>query len=197
LAILSALKVPTAPLSHQAASSGSVLQNSWRPHLTHATSKDSLQHTPRQDQASFPSPYQQFLSSTTHLDPLLLGLPSKHRLLPTGQPSIFNTIEQAATTNRSSRPLKDGLLFQHLLCSFYGGINFCDLCLEQGIGQITFPIQHLRTPGQVCDLLDIVLSWFQFCAGVGYPVFLQSERQLPHLEGHWLVFLYTSTEPSN
>jgi hypothetical protein len=73
------------------------------------------------------------------------------------------------------------------LCSFYGGIDFRDLRLEQGIGQITFLIRHLRTPGQVCNLLAIVLSWFQFCAGVGYPVFLQPERPLPHLEGHWLV----------
>ena len=73
------------------------------------------------------------------------------------------------------------------LCSSYGGLDFRDLRLEQGIGQITFLIRHLRTPGQVCDLLHIVLSWFQFCAGVGYPVFFQPERQLPHLEGHWLV----------
>ena len=73
------------------------------------------------------------------------------------------------------------------LCSFYGGIDFRDLRLEQGIGQITFLIQHIGTPGQVCDLLAIVLSWFQLCAGVCYPVFLQPERPLPHLEGHWLV----------
>ncbi len=73
------------------------------------------------------------------------------------------------------------------LCSFYGGIDFRDLRLEQGIVHIIFLIRLLRTPGHVCDLLTIVFSWFQFCAGVGYPVFLQSERQLPHLEGHWLV----------
>ncbi len=35
--------------------------------------------------------------------------------------------------------------------------------------------------------LSAILCWFQFCAGVSYPVFLQPERQLPHLEGHWLV----------
>jgi hypothetical protein len=74
-----------------------------------------------------------------------------------------------------------------LLCSFYGVIGFHDMQLEQGIGQITFLIRHLRTPGQVCDLLDIVLSWFQFCAGVGYPVFLQPQQPLPQLEGHCLV----------
>ncbi len=73
------------------------------------------------------------------------------------------------------------------LCSSYGGLDFRDLRLEQGIGQITFLIRHLRTPGQVCDLLQIVLSWFQFCAGVGYPVLFHPERQLPHLEVHWLV----------
>jgi hypothetical protein len=73
------------------------------------------------------------------------------------------------------------------LCSLNGGIGTLYLRLEQGIGRITFLIRHLCTPGQVCDLLDIVLSCFQLCAGVGYPVFLQPEQQLPDLEGHWLV----------
>jgi hypothetical protein len=73
------------------------------------------------------------------------------------------------------------------LCSFNGGIDFRDLRLEQGIGQITFLICHLSTPGQVYDLLNILLSWFQLCAGIGYPIFIQPERQLPHLEGYWLA----------
>ena len=75
------------------------------------------------------------------------------------------------------------------LCSFYGGLDFRDLRLEQGIGQITYIIRHLRTPGQVQhDLLQqITLSWFQYCAGVGFPILLHPELPPPHLEGHWLV----------
>ena len=34
------------------------------------------------------------------------------------------------------------------LCSFYGGLDFRDLCLEQGIGQITCIIRNLCTPGK-------------------------------------------------
>jgi hypothetical protein len=102
------------PLSHQAFSSGSVLQNPWRPYRTHPAPKDSLQHTRHQGKAPLPSPRQKFLSGTTHLDLLLLSLPSKHRLLPTSQSPLLHTIEQTVTTNSSSRPLEDGLLFQHI-----------------------------------------------------------------------------------
>jgi hypothetical protein len=96
------------------------------------------------------------------------------------QPIVPVVLSKMGYCSNSSRILT-------FLCSFYGGIDFRDLRLEQGIEQITFLIRHLCTPGQVCDLLAIVLSWFQFCAGVGYLVFLQPERPLPHLEGHWLV----------
>jgi hypothetical protein len=73
------------------------------------------------------------------------------------------------------------------LCSFYGGLDFRNFRLEQGIGQITFIFRHLHTPGQVHDLLNITISWAQYCAGVGYPIFLYPDRLLPHLDGHWLV----------
>jgi hypothetical protein len=75
------------------------------------------------------------------------------------------------------------------LCSFFGGLDFRHLYLEQGTGQITFLIRHLPTPRQVRDLLLIVLSWLQNCAGVSYAVLKHPSLPLPHLEGHWLVSL--------
>jgi hypothetical protein len=73
------------------------------------------------------------------------------------------------------------------LCSYFGGLGFRNLYIEQGTGQITFIIHHLRTPGQVHDLLLIVLSWLQNCAGVGFPVLERPSYPLTHLEGHWLI----------
>jgi hypothetical protein len=73
------------------------------------------------------------------------------------------------------------------LCSSFGGLNFRHLYIEQGTGQILFIIRHLQTPGQVHDLLLIVLSWLQNCAGVGFPVLEQPSFPLPHLEGHRLT----------
>jgi hypothetical protein len=61
------------------------------------------------------------------------------------------------------------------------------LYIKQGTGQILFIIRHLRTPGQVQDLLLIVLGWLQNCAGVGFLVLERPYLPLPHLEGHWLT----------
>jgi hypothetical protein len=68
------------------------------------------------------------------------------------------------------------------LCSFFGGLDFRHLYIEQGTGQITFLIRHLRTPGQVHNLLFIVLSWVQNCAGVSYALLEHPSNPLPHLE---------------
>jgi hypothetical protein len=73
------------------------------------------------------------------------------------------------------------------LCFYFGGLDFRHLYIEQGTGQITFIIHHLPTPSQVHDLLIIVLSWLQNCAGVRFPVFERPSFPLPHLEGHWLI----------
>jgi uncharacterized Fe-S radical SAM superfamily protein PflX len=73
------------------------------------------------------------------------------------------------------------------LCSYFGGLDFRHLYIKQSTGQIPFIIRHLRTPGQVHDLLLIVLSWLQNCAGAGFPVLERSSYPLPHLEGHWLI----------
>ena len=96
------------------------------------------------------------------------------------QPIITVVLSKMGYCSNTSRILT-------FLCSFYGGLDFRGLRLEQGIGQLTFLIRHLRTPGQVHDLLEIALSWFQFCAGVGYPILLYPEKSISHLEGHWLV----------
>jgi hypothetical protein len=73
------------------------------------------------------------------------------------------------------------------LCSYFGGLDFRHLYIEQGTGQITFLIRHLRTPGQVHDLLLIVLSWLQNYAGVSFALLEHPSYLLPHLEGHCLV----------
>jgi hypothetical protein len=134
--------------------------------------------------SSYQAPHTWIYYYSVYLQSIGYSLPVSHlsfaQLNKLQQPIVPIVLSKMGYCSNTSRILT-------FLCSFYGGIDFRDLRLEQGIGQITFLIRHLRTPGQVCDLLAIVLSWFQFCAGVGYPVFLQPERPLPHLEGHWLV----------
>jgi hypothetical protein len=106
-----------------------------------------------------------------------LSFPQLNKLQQSIVPVVLSKMGYCSNTSRTLT----------CLCSSYGGIDFRDLRLEQGIGQITFLIRRLFTPGQVCELLNIILSWFQFCASVGNPVFLQPDWQLPHLEGHGLV----------
>jgi hypothetical protein len=72
------------------------------------------------------------------------------------------------------------------LSSYYGGLDLRDLYIEQGCGQIEFILRHLRSPGMTGALLKIVMGWFQFNAGVSYPVFAYPALELPHLEGKWL-----------
>ena len=71
------------------------------------------------------------------------------------------------------------------LSSYYGGLDLRDLYVEQGCGQIEFILRHLRSPGMTGVLLKIVLGWFQFNAGVSYPVLAHPAPKLPHLEGKW------------
>ena len=72
------------------------------------------------------------------------------------------------------------------LSSYYGGLDLRDLYIEQGCGQVEFILRHLRSPGMTGVLLKIVLGWFQFNAGVSYPVLADPAPALPHLEGNWL-----------
>jgi hypothetical protein len=85
---------------------------------------------------------------------------------------------------RCCRNISRKLVF---LCSSFGGLDFRHFYIEQGTGQLLFIIRHLRTPGKEHDLLLIVLSWLQNCAGVGFPVLERPSFPLLHLvEGHWL-----------
>ena len=68
----------------------------------------------------------------------------------------------------------------------YGGLEFGSLETTQGAGKLILLLRHLRTPGQPNDLLSIVLDRFQYMAGVGFNIMMETSTKLPHLEGIWI-----------
>ena len=71
---------------------------------------------------------------------------------------------------------------QHL-----GGIEFFHLYDLQGFEQIQCFIKYWRTPkSQSGSILRIVMSWVQYCAGIGQSVVTDTTTKLPHLEACWI-----------
>jgi hypothetical protein len=56
----------------------------------------------------------------------------------------------------------------------------------QGAKKIILLIRHLRTLGQPHELLQIVLDWIQYIAGIGFHILEDTKSLLLHLEGIWL-----------
>ncbi len=70
-----------------------------------------------------------------------------------------------------------------------GGANFRHLYIEQGIGQVTTFLKHVRSQSKTGKLFQIALSWFQLAVGVSFPILENTRQALPHLESRWLASL--------
>ena len=69
-----------------------------------------------------------------------------------------------------------------------GGLEFFHLYDLQGYGQIECFLKYWRTPrSQSGQILRIVMSWIQYCAGVGWSVVQKTDAKLPHLESSWIT----------
>jgi hypothetical protein len=92
----------------------------------------------------------------------------------------------ALTLNRLGYPksLSRSVVFgSHL----YGGLEFASLETTQGAGKIQLLLRHFRTPGQPHDIARVVVNRFQYNAGVGFHILEDTKRDLPHLEGIWIL----------
>jgi hypothetical protein len=76
-----------------------------------------------------------------------------------------------------------------------GGASFRTLFVQQGTGQVTQLLKHMRTQSQVGVLMRIAISWFQEQVGVSFFMLENPHRPLPHLESKWFAsvrnFLHT------
>jgi hypothetical protein len=72
----------------------------------------------------------------------------------------------------------------------YGGIEFRNFTVEQGLGQIDYFLKKLRTDCEAGFLLRIALSWNQLMAGVSWPILQNVTAPLPHLETKWMPSLW-------
>ena len=73
-----------------------------------------------------------------------------------------------------------------------GGLGFFHLYDLQGYGQIECFIKYWRTPNsQPGRILRIVMSWIQYCAGVGWSILDNTKKAIPHLESTWITSMRT------
>lgn len=71
--------------------------------------------------------------------------------------------------------------------SRYGGLDFWDLRVEQGIDQIRLILRHLRIPGgQGGNMMRITLEACQYSVGTQRLLLEDPSYPLPHLESFWL-----------
>ena len=69
-----------------------------------------------------------------------------------------------------------------------GGAEFFHLYDLQGFGQVSMFLKYWRTPmSQAGRMIRIVMSWVQYCAGVGFQVLSDPTIELPHLEAKWIT----------
>ena len=70
-----------------------------------------------------------------------------------------------------------------------GGLGFRDIHTTQGILHVMKFIQTLRTPGQPCNLLRLLLTEWQIHSGSSLPLLAHPNAPCTHLEGSWLSTL--------
>ena len=68
-----------------------------------------------------------------------------------------------------------------------GGLGFRDIYTTQGIAHTIKIIQTIRTPGQPCDLLRLLLEEWQIHSGSSHPLLEYPKHPCIHLEGSWLT----------
>jgi hypothetical protein len=70
-----------------------------------------------------------------------------------------------------------------------GGMDFRHLYAEQGSGQASMIMRHLRSKTSIGDNTLICLKWFQRLSGTSTPPLVNPSLHLPHAEGNWILSL--------
>jgi hypothetical protein len=73
--------------------------------------------------------------------------------------------------------------------SWYGGLGFRDLFVEQGISQVELLISYLRAASPQGQLFRIAIAWWQLVVSVSYPLLQRPNTVIPYLEPNWLSAL--------
>ena len=94
-------------------------------------------------------------------------------------PMVATTLKKMGYNSRMSRDVTFGP-------TKYGGLNFRDLKIEQGVESLRLIMRHLRFPGQPQQMLLITLDRLQQNSGLGTPLLEDPHIWAPHLEGLWL-----------
>jgi hypothetical protein len=68
----------------------------------------------------------------------------------------------------------------------YGGIDFRDFKVEQGIESLRLVMRHLGFPGQPHKMFLITLDRLQHNSGLGTPILEDPHIWAPHLKGLWI-----------
>jgi exonuclease III len=94
-------------------------------------------------------------------------------------PMVSTTLQKMGYNSRMSRKATYGP-------TKYGGLDFRDLKIEQGVESIRLLMRHLRIPGQPQQMLLITLDQLQHNSGLGTPLLEFPDIRAPHLEGLWI-----------
>ena len=78
-----------------------------------------------------------------------------------------------------------------------GGIGIRDLVVEQGCGQCTLLMGHLRCGGTPADTARQAINWMQLYAGTTFPILEEPHRALPYLPVNMLSQLREFLADSN
>jgi hypothetical protein len=94
-------------------------------------------------------------------------------------PMVATTLNKMGYKSRMSRSVTFGP-------TKYGGIDFRDFKVEQGIESLWLVMRHLRFPGQPQKMFLITLDQLQQNSGLDTPTLEDPHIWAPHLEGLWI-----------
>jgi len=94
-------------------------------------------------------------------------------------PMVSTTLQKMGYNRHISRAVTFGP-------TKYGGLDFRDLKIEQGVESIRLIMRHLRFPGQPQKMLLITLDRLQHNSGLGTPLLEDPHVWAPHMEGLWI-----------
>jgi exonuclease III len=94
-------------------------------------------------------------------------------------PMVSTTLQKMGYNSKTSRAITFGP-------TKYGGLDFRDLKIEQGVESLRLIMRHLRFPGQPQQMLLITLDQLQHNSGLGTPLLEDPNVPAPHLEGLWI-----------
>jgi exonuclease III len=92
---------------------------------------------------------------------------------------ITTTLKKMGYNSRMSRAVVFGP-------TKYGGLDFRDLRIEQGVESLRLLMRHLRFPGQPQQMALITLDRLQHNSGLGTFLLESPYIHAPHIEGLWI-----------